>query len=166
MENVYNIEINNTDRYDFDYIEKILRENVKSEAELVFGDTTGFNSEYFNECHSIWYPDKCTIIMIAKIKEDKSNDFVNEMREFNGAQVKRLSGTGLSYLFSDFKHTVVNGYTIYMVCDNADVALKKVINYMQVEDELAVKEYTDKYYTTDDGAFLKESAKIETSGVE
>lgn len=163
-ETIYNIETNNSGRYDFDYIEKILQEQVKYDSETVTMEFKNdayedgvFSSLYFKEYNSIWYPDQGLAIVIAKTKDsDASDNFIKDMRKFVEDKSKSLYGTGLSYLYTDYQYTSVNGYSIFMVCDNASVAMRKVINYMQVEDELAIRDYTDKYYTTDDGAFLRE----------
>ena len=161
---IYDIEKDNEKRYDFDYIEKIIKENVKYNPEEIdinfsnasFTENGGLSPSYFKDYHGIWYPDNGVVIIIAKLNPDKSNNFVEDIREFAKNKSEQLQGTGLSYLYNDMQHTVVNGYNLVVICDNASVVIKKVSNYMRVEDELAIREYTDKYYVTEDGAFLRE----------
>lgn len=163
---IYEIETNNVGRYDFNYIENILEENVKTtgEAKLTFSKDTSevaevFDTSCFIDYNGIWYPDEGLVILISKVDVEKSDDFVKDLRDFTTKMAEKLQGTGLSHLYTDYKHTVSNGYNVIMICDNSDIAFRKVRNYMVIEDELAVKEYTDKFYIENDGIFYKEGMK-------
>lgn len=164
---VYEIELDNLNRYEVSEMNKIIQRNVKAPEEVVLElkditDSTvkGASSDDFDYYKAVFYPDDATIILIYKLKTGSQlNNFVNDLRTFIDNKYNAMTDDTYKAIYKYYYEIAYNGFTVTAICDNAEVVANDLISYMINKDTESIEEFTSKYEVNEYGAYLKEEEK-------
>ena len=162
--NTYLVNKDNINRYDINELNNIIQSVVSGQdgvnLELKRDNDLSaakLDNSIFEDILTVWYPDKAVVIMLAKLDINNIGTLTSGMRDFLDLWARSSSDNYKKDLFSHYEHTSYNGYIMYAVCDNADVLIDKIIEYMKSIDSEVVDEYTSQFETNEWGVYYKDA---------
>lgn len=162
--NTYLVNKDNVNRYDINELNNIIQSVVSGQdgvdLELKRDNDLSaakLDNSIFEDILTVWYPDKAVVIMLAKLDINNIGTLTGGMRDFLDLWARSSSDNYKKDLFSHYEHTSYNGYIMYAVCDNADVLIDKIIEYMKSVDSEVVDEYTSQFETNEWGVYYKDT---------